>query len=196
MRYSAVKDLVRTGDVLAFRGTWLFSRLIRWYSRQPVSHVGLAVWLRIGEETEDRLCVLEAMEGYGVRLLPLAHALGDYWTHGGAAWWCPLRDLYDGEEGVGYALAQWGGEYASPYQFAVLMSPTLQRLRHLLGRPDHVGGPDRFHCSELVSRSLAFAGASIPKPACYMTPGDVICLPALRPGILIEPDPEQPSVGD
>ncbi len=42
MRYTDTRDLINDGDVLAFRGTRLFSRLIKLWTRSRVSHVGVA----------------------------------------------------------------------------------------------------------------------------------------------------------
>ena len=79
MDYSLVRDDIQNGDVLAFgyvRNSF-FSQLISLWTRSRVSHVGIAI------RFYGRLCVIEALEGRGVRVFPLSKLLRDgrkiYW---------------------------------------------------------------------------------------------------------------------
>jgi hypothetical protein len=61
--YSLIRDSIRTGDLFFTASPALFSRLIRFFTRSKISHVGLFVWIG------GRLFVAESMEGKGCRLI-------------------------------------------------------------------------------------------------------------------------------
>lgn len=167
MKYEEAKKFIKDGDVLTFAGSWLVSRLIRWWTGQPVSHVGIALWLRFGEETEDRLCVFESMEPGGVRIIPISLAM----ETSDAVYWQKLDgSQVNPHEAIGWALQQWGGKYASWLQFLSFVSPGFRRLREIVGLPARIG--DGYHCSGLVAQALMFGGFSLPKDPALVTPGD------------------------
>lgn len=66
--YDEVRAMIRTGDLILCSGDSMFSRLIRWATKSPWSHV--AVCLRL--EEIDRVMVLEAVEKIGVRTVALS----------------------------------------------------------------------------------------------------------------------------
>ena len=66
--YEAVREQVRDGDILLCSATDGFSRLIRWATKSPWSHVAIAYRL----EEIDRVIVLECVERIGVRAVPLS----------------------------------------------------------------------------------------------------------------------------
>lgn len=61
--YKDIRHLIQHGDTFATASPALFSRLIRLFTRSKVSHVG--VFVGVG----DRLYIVEAMEGSGVRMM-------------------------------------------------------------------------------------------------------------------------------
>ena len=176
MQYKSNRGRIQDGDVLAFRGTAAFSRLIQWRTRARVSHVGFAVWLRHW----DRLAVLEAMEPGGIRLHPLRQRLA-------AGEWVDWYKLNDSRVHratvVEAAFEHWGKRYASPWQFVRSWGVLSRWLGDRLGR-DSDTNPERFFCSELVAHCLQRAGYAIDDPAwkdpARMAPADVIELPVLH----------------
>ena len=66
--YAAIRELVRDGDLLLCSATDPFSRLIRWATRSPWSHVAIAFRL----EEIDRVMVIECVQTLGVRAVPLS----------------------------------------------------------------------------------------------------------------------------
>jgi hypothetical protein len=62
MKYYSLRERIITGDVFLTANPALFSRLIRFFTRSQVSHVGIFLW--IGK----RLFIAEAIEGSGVIL--------------------------------------------------------------------------------------------------------------------------------
>lgn len=176
MRYDDVRDDIRDGDVLAFRGTRLFSRLIRARTLGRVSHVGFAVWL----PAWGRLAVLEAMEPGGVRLHPLRHRIeSGEWVD----WYETDGDQVDRLAVIRAAFPHWGKRYASPWQFLRSWGVVSRWVVDKMGRPADTNH-DRFFCSEFVAHCLGAAGYAVDDPVwrepARMAPADVVELPVLR----------------
>ena len=66
--YDVLRPQMRTGDLLLCQGDEAFSKLIRWATRSPWSHI--AVVARI--EEFDRVMALESVEKIGVRTVPVS----------------------------------------------------------------------------------------------------------------------------
>ena len=66
MIYSAARPLIRSGDILAWRGTAPLAKLIRHVEGGSWSHVGVA-WAIGG-----RVLVLQAQEFTGINITPLS----------------------------------------------------------------------------------------------------------------------------
>jgi hypothetical protein len=107
MKYDDVRPHLRTGDIIAYRGNRLFSRLIRAFNGSDFSHVGM-VW-EVGSGDLRKVWLIESMEGRGVTIRALSHT-GDFV-------WVPLRlDLAQQsrlalyfENSVGRGLYSWWG---------------------------------------------------------------------------------------
>lgn len=67
MNYTEARDLIKDGDILFYAndGTFL-SRLVAWWTQSEITHVGMAY--RLGQ----RVFVLEAYPGVGIRMVPLS----------------------------------------------------------------------------------------------------------------------------
>ena len=173
MKYADARERIRDGDVLAFRGTRLFSRLIKFWTQSRVSHVGIACWMH------KRLTVIEALEPGGVRVYPMSR----YVSRGCRVDWYHLvsPDL-NRQQIVAFALSKWGLRYASPWQFFRSwgwLSRWWANRRGLAADTNDA----RFFCSELVLDALrtgGYKGEGYDKPASQTSPGDVIELPCLH----------------
>lgn len=66
--YGSVRPLLRTGDVLLAAGEHWISHVISRATRSPMTHAGIVYVM----PEEDRVLLLEAVEGAGVRLAPLS----------------------------------------------------------------------------------------------------------------------------
>lgn len=66
--YAEVRKLVKDGDLFLCQGTDYFSRLIRWSTRSPWSHIAMA--FRV--ESLDEVIVIESVEKLGVRCVALS----------------------------------------------------------------------------------------------------------------------------
>jgi hypothetical protein len=149
--YSEIRSTIEDGDVFTFSGPWLFSKLIRYWTKQEVSHAGLAVWIN------ERLFILEAMDGIGLRFVPLSHTFREY----GQVFW--QKNLTSGRQCLEWALNQWGVAYPGKFRFLSIMSP---RLRGWIK-------PHGLHCAGLVAGALQEAGFDCPKEPEYTSPGDL-----------------------
>lgn len=172
MEYSLVRSGIQNGDVLAFRydPKSFFSQLISFRTRSRISHVGICV------RFYDRLCVVEALEGRGVRVFPVSTILKKGRT---LVWYQTVVPIsinrFDVSEA---ALSHWGQKYASPWQFVrsfgLLTRWICDRLKIKRDTNDK-----RFFCSEFVVTCLQEAGIEINEDPAMMSPADVIELPCI-----------------
>lgn len=164
--------MVETGDVISVAGNTRFGKIIRWWTGEPVSHVGLACWVSFnGSKT---IGILEALENTGeIGIHPLGRLLklpGTIVYH--------QKNLLDGQSVLSHALEYWGDKYVRPYQFALMLSPFLRALRKVRGASIDLPG---YHCAELVTRAFMSVGFTPPKDPVLVTPGDVTRFTCLGP---------------
>jgi len=178
MDYSRVRDDIQNGDVLAFGYVRysLFSQLIRLWTRSSISHVGIAV------RFYGRLCVIEALEGRGVRVFPVSTLL----AKGRKIVWYKtvIPQKLSRFEICQYGLSHWGKRYASPWQFirsfSVLTKWICDKLKIKRDTND-----ERFFCSEFVVNCLLAVKLDVAGDPAEMSPADVIELPCLlKRGVL------------
>lgn len=171
-------DHIKTGDVLAFRSCTLWSRLIRLRTFSRVSHVGFAIWIR------GKLCVIEAVEWYAIRVWPLEHYLEDQ------RYQVDHYELLDERYGIDRQLVidtAWdllGKRYASHWQFVRSWGLLTRRIANRLGWEIDTD-PGRYHCSETVLHCLRAGGyrgdgISGEKDPSETSPGDIVELPCLH----------------
>ena len=127
MLYDAARAEIRSGDLLAWRGTSFLGRLVRAVTGGSWSHVGIAWWYR------GRLLVLEAKEGRGVSIRNASHALPFDHVSTGLSWTAAAEDRTFAELGMPYS---W-----------------LDALRAGLGL--RTNPADGFICSEFAAHVLA-----------------------------------------
>jgi len=73
MEYPDARLEIQSGDLLAWSGHSFFSKVIKIFTQSSVTHVGIAY--RLG----NRLFIIEAMEGKGIRLFPLSRRTPFLW---------------------------------------------------------------------------------------------------------------------
>jgi Permuted papain-like amidase enzyme, YaeF/YiiX, C92 family len=66
--YQALRDTVKSGDILFYSGEDEVSKLIRWATHSIWSHIGIIVKI----DKLNRVLLLESVENMGVRLIPLS----------------------------------------------------------------------------------------------------------------------------
>ena len=83
MRYADARDRIKSGDVLAWRGTSVFARIIERFTGSSWSHVGIAWWYA------GHLWVLQSKEGSNTGIIRASAALRLSpcdWISTGAKW--------------------------------------------------------------------------------------------------------------
>lgn len=165
LRYA---EYVQDGDLISFHGDWLVSKAIQYWTQSQISHVGICIRMH------NIPCVLESIEGTGIRIVPIKHCIDTYTC---PIYWQPLKqNNIDKAVFIKFLLSKWGKAYPSLYQFLVIMSPTIQRVRKCLGKSLDV---DRkaWHCSEFIAQGLLHAGYTFDKCCALVTPDEISKLP-------------------
>lgn len=115
-QYNAVKDRMKTGDLLQWKSNSIIGALIRWKTKSNVNHSSLVLCLPEYEGLERRRWTTEALEhGTVVNLLSRRLEAFD-----GECWWYPLSDSWNDElrEKVG----EWAMEKIGlPYDYGSIM---------------------------------------------------------------------------
>lgn len=175
---------VRSGDVLLVENNSIFARIIRWRTDSRYSHAALIVRTVWNGET-DVPCIIEAQAGMPISLTPLNEYVKRCATTEGICHWFALRDGFDRERIVAFALNQLGKRYADVQQFAVSFGWVTPWLRKLCGRNDPDTDPDRFFCSEFVASSLQEGGVKLFGSPAAISPGQLVfCDDLVYQGIL------------
>jgi hypothetical protein len=162
-----IRERMRSGDVLLFRGRGPLSWIIRKATGSDFSHAGLVFRFR------ERVYCLEAVKG-GVRLAPLSWLVRVY--PGKIHYFTLEADPQQRQAALGFAFEQ----LCRPYDTIGLFRFGLALA---LGRPRSERKDERWFCSELVAE--AYRGAGVPLTAelpSYASPADLIDGNKLEPG--------------
>jgi hypothetical protein len=184
--YKAIRDLVQDADVLLCSAHDPMSRVIRWATKSPWSHVALA--FRLAEI--DRVIVLECVERMGVRAVPLSSFIQR--TSSGQAPY-PGQILLARHEGftaksrqqpmkrmAEFAFDRLGDRFSQVEMTKIALRIVLGRLR--MKTPKSLGPDDEFICSEYVARCFDTVGLKVPWDGLgFIAPGDVAADPRLEP---------------
>lgn len=167
-QYEAVRDDLRSGDLIFCSGSYLFSGLIQRFTGSVWSHVGIIY----RDEALGRVFVLESETGIGVRLAPLSKYLRDY--HG-------RNRPYRGQIVIGRVVpditpdqVRQGVSYGmdlltKPYDNSEILR-IATRILFRIGRRTR---DRKFICSELVDECFQSAGVKFTRPDNYVSPDDI-----------------------
>jgi Permuted papain-like amidase enzyme, YaeF/YiiX, C92 family len=166
--YDAVRDGLRSGDLVFCSGSYLFSGLIQRVTRSVWSHVGIVY----RDDALGRVFILESETGIGVRLVPVSKYLRDY--HG-------RRRPYRGQivvgrlqpglqpEQVRQAVSCGMDLLTRPYDNGEILRIAL-RIALRIGRRTR---DRKYICSELVDECFRAAGVRFTRPDNYISPQDI-----------------------
>ena len=179
--YAKVRKLVRDGDLLLCSATDPFSKVIRWSTRTPWSHIAIAYRI----PSLDRVMVFEAVEKIGVRTVPLSSFISR--TSGGVHPY-PGKILLARDQRVetlgpkkskamyDFAFGCLGDRFAAGEIAKIAARLAFGRLARKM--PRFLGAKDEFICSEYVARCYAKAGLKIPWDGLgFVAPGDFALAP-------------------
>jgi cell wall-associated NlpC family hydrolase len=166
--YEAVRDQLRSGDLIFCSGSYLFSGLIQRFTGSVWSHVGVIY----RDEALQRVFVLESETGIGVRLAPLSKYLRDY--HG-------RNKPYRGQIVIGRIASGLDTDQvrnAVSYGMDLLTKPydnseILRIAIRILFRIGRRTRDRKFICSELVDECFQSAGVRFARPDNYISPNDI-----------------------
>lgn len=184
--YAEVRELVRDGDLLLCSVNERMSRLIRWATRSPWSHVALAFRLT----DIDRVMVLECVEHLGVRAVPLSgfvartsHGVHPYpgrillARHAGLAAKSRRQPL---KRMAGFAFDRLGDRFSQAEMAKIALRIILGRLH--MKTPRALGPDDEFICSEYVARCFQAVGLQAPWDGYgFIAPADFARHPRVAP---------------
>lgn len=74
MPYEKIRPYLKTGQIIFFSGSYLFSGIIRSLTKSVFSHVAIVY----KDEQLDRVMILEAEPYIGIRLIPFSKYMKDY----------------------------------------------------------------------------------------------------------------------
>jgi cell wall-associated NlpC family hydrolase len=151
--YDQVREQIRTGDLVFFRGRGPLSRLIRKLSLSVYSHVGILAWW------SGHLIVFQSRLPIGVEVLPARRVV---WRYDGQVDWWSVKpehaDRLDREKLLSIAVAELG----KGYSFRGLFEAGWQLLGgRLSGRRDPVALPEGYFCSQFISACYRQAGLDL-----------------------------------
>ncbi|NBC35866.1 hypothetical protein GTZ99_04770 [Novosphingobium sp. FSY-8] len=175
--YEDIRASIKTGDVLFCSGSALFSDLIKFATKSPISHVGFVIRF----DAIDRIMVMESVESIGVRSVPLSSYVRDY---------CGTGKPYPGKLAIGRHAAFPDGDAG---KIKTLMTHSVDLLGHRYDNAQigkiamrimagaaglHIGDvikPDKdFICSEYVADAYASIDIHLPRSAGgFVAPADV-----------------------
>lgn len=176
------RKTIRNADIVLFRGRDPLSRVIRWETRSPYSHAGIVA--RWGEY----VMVLEA-KGAGVVASRLSHVVENY--HGRVELFTAKKDVeprLNRDKVVHAAKEELGKHYAIMKLFRIW-----RRLHPYLTVKM---GPEKYVCSEYVSRSWREGGVPLTNvEGDLATPKEIAGSDALcRVGFLVPQPGSEPRV--
>lgn len=164
--YAELRKEVRDADILLCSASDAFSRLIRWATGSPWSHIGLAYRL----DEIDRVMVLEAVAKIGVRAVPLSTFISR--TSGGVHPY-PGDIVLARHEGMGarsranpmrkmagFAFDRLGDPFSNREMLRIVLRILWHRARRRM--PRMLLPKDEFICSEYVARCLEELGLKPP----------------------------------
>lgn len=170
--YGSVRPLLRTGDVVLAAGEHWISRVISRATRSPMTHAGVVYVM----PEEDRVLLLEAVEGAGVRLAPLSRLV---WGTSEQRYRGMLFVLRHREPltRIGLrAASQFGFDrLTARYGYATL-GVILARILFGLRQTRSEVEDDVWICSEMVSAWLLSAGLGLDAHSAdygFVTPGSL-----------------------
>jgi hypothetical protein len=183
--YAEVRRQVRDGDLLMCSANDSFSRLIRWATRSPWSHVAIA--FRMHEI--DRVMVLECVEKMGVRAVPLSSFIAR--TSNGTEPY-PGKILLARHKGMaaksrakpmarmaGFGFDRLGDRFSQREMAKIVLRVALGRFDLRLN--PSLGPKDEFICSEYVARCFHAVGLEIPWDGLgFIAPADFGCDPRIE----------------
>lgn len=188
--YDDVREKIRNGDILLYKGRGFVSWAIKFFTRSEYSHAGIAVWWY------DRLMVMEALSK-GVIVNPLRRSVGRY--KGSVEWWTLKKDFDinndDRKKMIIFAQEELGKDFAfwGLFLFALVISFVIP-----LGKKDFLTREKRLFCSLYVAEIYNKADRDLRKglPDRFTSPADISKSSLLECGGTLDRKTLKPYLGE
>jgi hypothetical protein len=174
--YSDIREKIQPGDIIAFSGRGWWSRLIKWWTKSTVSHIGI-VEAVISEQKGNwinQLIESTTLDGFaGVCINRLSARIEQY---RGDIWWLPLSDasraVLSLDRFGDFLLRQRGKKYDKfgAIRAGVDFLDRFPLLRNLTRSEESFS---RLYCSELAAAGLEAGGVLKQVNASEITPDDL-----------------------
>jgi len=172
VKYAQVRDQIKNGDVLMYKGRGLVSSVIRWVTHSPYSHAALAVWWN------QRLMVMEA-KGQGVIVNPTSRSIRHY--RGDVEWFSCKKEISEDDRlrMVIFAQEELGKSYG---RWKAILLGIKILFEHDLEKRDRLKREKRLFCSEYVAQIYNFIGLDLKKGRSdrFTKPDDIANSPLLE----------------
>jgi hypothetical protein len=143
--YYSIRETLKTGDIVFFRGKRLLAKSIQWVDDAFYNHCGIVV------KFQDRLFIIDSWSS-GVNMLPLSkRAVGDYEEKISV-----VSPNINAQEGLDWLFDQV--ENNNGYDKMMLLNFLIKRK---LGIKNKLGSSEKHICSELVQMYLERCGLFI-----------------------------------
>lgn len=181
--YHDLRDEIQSGDLLLCSGHSIFSNLIKKATKSVWSHVAFILKL----DAIDRIMVLESVESFGVRTIPLSNYVRDY---NGTAKGYPGRIMIARHDDVKPAsiskLSNKAIDFLGfPYRLEEIVHIAIRISRHEIGLSDSgpdQGAPRAFICSEYAQICFRSIDIEIDYNSMgFITPADFYRHPKVKP---------------
>jgi hypothetical protein len=192
--YEAVRSRIKPGDVIAFSGNDLPSRVVKVATSSKFVHVAIVIWVDQRVDHNNAILIAESHVDTSLPSVGTGdHRLGVQFqwlndrleTQPPPIWWVPLKQPL--EEIALINMLQWlelAEEQKTPYDFKQAIGAGLISMK--FGMQNHDDESELF-CSELVTKALQIAGVLDPKlNASEQLPVDVVKFPCFEAPVLIK----------
>lgn len=172
IHYDDVRNGIKNGDVLLYKGRGIISYLIKKCTYSEYSHAGLAVWWN------ERLMVMEAV-GKGVIVTPLSTNVENY--HGDVDWFRCKQEVSDADrlKMIQFAQMELGKSYS---RLAILRIAFRIFLKCPFSENDTFYTSKRLFCSFYVAAAYNLIDLDLKqnKADHFTTPDDIGRSPLLK----------------
>lgn len=171
--YQTVRDQVKNGDLLLYRGKASLSRFIRWVIKSKYSHCGIVV------KWNKRLMVIESIGKGGVVVSPLSLNVSKY--NGGIEWFTSAEEISHEKrlKIVEFAQDELGTEY-NKLKMILFGFGVYFKVR--FSRSDKYRAATDFFCSSFIASAFNSIGTDLKENVSddYVSPKDIAESPALK----------------
>lgn len=185
--YAEMRKLVQDGDIFLCQGNDPFSKLIRWSTKSPWSHIAIA--FRI--ESLDRVIVIESVQDIGVRAVALSEFCSRDSTGKSPYPGKILLTRHSGFAGDGenprvramanFSFDHLGAKFAPNEITKIGLRIFMARVMGERHTPKMLIPDDEFICSEFVAKAFEAAKVAIPWDGLgFIAPCDFALDPAME----------------